>query len=101
MTDVNPLLEDDFSEDEVNPLLIDDDEDEEGLPDLDLGVLSVGDFSAPALVDGTDPDSVFPVNYDDYAEMDKYRDEGSDVSSGSSSDDDSLSVADSSSMGDG
>lgn len=101
MVNGNPLLEDDFSEDDVNPLLVD--EEEDGLPDLDLGVLSVGDFSAPALVDGMDPDSVFPVNYDDYAEMDKYRDnadenEYSEYGSGAGETGDDSSSAESSSV---
>lgn len=83
---VNPLLADDelssvpSSSAVFNPLVDDDSDDEMGLPDLDLDFLSVGDFDAPAMVEGTDPDTVFPVNYDDYATMDRYRDvEGEDV----------------------
>lgn len=68
----------------VNPLLVDDgEEDDSGLPDLGLDFLDAGDFSAPAMVEGTDPDSVYPINYDDYAKMDEYRDEDDeDVSAG-------------------
>lgn len=73
----NPLLdEDDEDSSGVVNLLMDesDDDDFDELPDLDVDVLSAGEFKAPPMVEGTDPDSVFPVNYDDYARMDQFRD---------------------------
>lgn len=75
---VNPLLDEESvlpsSRSLVNPLM-EDDEDENGLPDLDLDFLDAGDFSAPSMVDSTDAENPYPVNYDDYAVMDRYRDE--------------------------